>query len=165
MLSWFTDNSIFPMVSGTILVVILLAMAFSAREKVLVYVALVIAALTAGTVLCEKLIVTDVEKVEQAVGEIADAVQANDRERVVSFISKKRQDTIDRVNAEMPQYDFSSCRVLGTNYSNLSPGPPKTIEHCFVVSFRVRVNGSPEQIPGHRKIILTFEEQPEAPGA
>jgi hypothetical protein len=159
MISWFTENSTLPMISGGILVLILLGMAFSAREKVLVYLALAIAALTAATVICERMIVTDNEKVMEAIYEIADAVEDNDRAKVVTYISKTRQDTIDRVNAEMPRYDFSSCRILGTNYFEPADGPPKTIEVSFTVSFQVRLNNDPQSIPGHRKIILTFEQQ------
>ncbi len=159
MISWFTENSTFPMATGVILVLILLAMAFSSREKMMFYFAMAIAALTAATVICERVIVTDNEMVTQTIYDIADAVESNDRGRVVTFVSQSRQDTIDRVNAEMPRYNFDSCRVIGTNYFEPNDGPPKTIEVSFVVSFRVRVDQGTDLIPGHRKVILTFEQQ------
>lgn len=161
MISWFTENSTFPMITGIILAIILLGLAFSAREKVMVYLALVIGVLTAGTVICERMIVTDREEVMQCVYDLASAVQANDKKGVVAFVSKTRPDTIDRVNAEMPKYDFDSCQIVGTNYFEPGADGRDTAEICFVVSVKVRVDGATETQWGHRKIILHFEKQPD----
>ena len=78
------------------------------------------------------------------------------------MVSQKRQDTIARINKEMPRYDFDSCRVIGTNYytSTDEDGATKA-EICFVVTFRVRLDGHADRISGHRKVILHFEKLPD----
>ena len=133
MTNWFTENSTVPMVTGALLVIILLGLAFSSRERLMVYMALVVGAMTAGTVICERMIVTDQEEVMQCVYDLADAVQANDRASVVAFVSRSRQDTIDRVNSEMPRYDFDRCRIVGRNYFKSEVDGPETAEICFIV--------------------------------
>lgn len=161
MTSWFTENSTVPMVTGVILVIILLGLAFSARERAMVYLALVVGALTAGTMICERMVVTDQEEVMQCVYDLADAVQANDRAGVLAFVSKTQPETINKVNHEMPSYDFDSCRIVGRNYFVPGADGRETAEICFVVSYKVRVDGSPQTQWGHRKIILHFEKQPD----
>jgi hypothetical protein len=162
MLSWFTEDSTLPMVSGVIMVMIVMGLAISAREKMMVYLAIAIAALTVGTVICERLIVTEQEEVVALVYDLASAVQANDNATVLGFVSHLRQDTIDRINSEMPRYDFSSCRVIGTNYFAAGDEEgARTAEICFVVTFRVRLDGGEAPIPGHRKVILYLEKQPD----
>lgn len=159
MAGWFTENSTVPMVTGVILVVILLGLAFSSREKTMVYLAVIVGVLTAGTVFCERLIVTDQEQVMQCVHDLADAVQANDKDGVVALISQTRPDTINRVNGEMPRYDFDACRIIGTNYFKPGEDGQETAEICFIVTFRVRLDDYPEPHFGQRRIILHFEKQ------
>ncbi len=159
MTSWFTENSTVPMVTGIILVIILLGAAYSSRERVMVYLALVVGVLTAGTVVCERMIVTTQEEVLQRVHDLADAVEANDRASVVDFVSKTRPDTINRVNAEMPRYDFDSCRIVGQNYFNAGSDGPATAEICFIVSVQVRLDGKPDKLWAYRKVILHLQRE------
>lgn len=156
---WFTENSTFPMVTGVILVIILLGLAFTAREKIMLYLAVIVGLLTAGTVICERMIITDQEEVMQCVYELADAVQANDKAAVVSFVSKNRDDTIARVNAEMPRYDFDSCRIVGKNYYTADVTGPDSAEICFIVSVKVRIGGQTDTLWGQRKITLNFQRE------
>lgn len=161
MLIWFTENSLFPMVTGLGLATILLVMGFMAREHKLILLALMIGIMTGAIVTCEKMIVTDRERVRIVVYEIAQAVEQNDIPRVRSFISRKTPETLMRVNSEMPRYDFGTCRVIGFNHGDfeLEEGTPKTAVISFNVTFQVKLDGGEQPIPGHRKIILTFEEE------
>jgi hypothetical protein len=161
-MTWFTEDSTFPMVTGAIMVIILLAMAFSAREKRLFQLAIVIGILTAATVICENLIVTDQEQVKETVYQLSDRVQANDVRGVLGFVGKQRQDTRQKVENEMPRYDFDTCRIIGFNYFEPdNDGSAKTAEICFVVAVRVRIDGGPEPLPGQRKVTLKFEKEPD----
>ena len=160
MTSWFTESATFPMITGVFLVIVLLGLALSSREKVMLYLAIAVALLTAGVVTCEQLIVTDKEKVTDVVYQLADAVQANNKAGVMGFVSKSREDTLSRVDNEMPRYDFASCRVIGFNYfTPKESGGKKTAEICFVVTVRVNVDKDPTQAFGHRKITLNLEEE------
>jgi hypothetical protein len=157
---WFTENSTVPMVTGTLLVIIFLAMAFTSREKLMLQLAIVIGLLTAATVICERLIVTDKEQVTESVYELADLVQANNMQGVLGFVSLQYPETRDEVSAEMPRYDFDNCRIIGINYfKNETEGSKDTAEICFVVSVRVRLDNSPELLFGQRRVTLHFEKE------
>lgn len=157
-MTWFTENSTVPMVTGTLMVILLLVMAFSARETRILQLAFFIGLITAATVVCEYLIVTDREQVTETVYRLADLVEANDVPGVLSYVSKQRQDTRDRVAAEMPRYDFDNCRIIGVNYFESGNSQTKdTAEICFVVTVRVRLESGPETLFGQRRVILEFE--------
>ncbi|MFK7767884.1 MAG: hypothetical protein AB8B55_11735 [Mariniblastus sp.] len=160
MTSWFTENSIFPLITGVLLTIVLVGLAFSSREKVMLYIAIVIALLTAGVVTCEQLIVTDKEEVTDVIYQLADAVQANDKATVMSFVSDSREDTLSKVDNEMPRYDFNSCRIIGVNhFVPEESGSQKTAEICFVVTVRVNIDNNPTEAWGHRKITLQMEQE------
>ena len=159
---WFTENSTVPMVTGTLMVVILLGMAIASREKRIFQLAVVIGLLTAATVICETLIVTDQEKVTEVVYELAELVQSNNTQGVLDYVSQQWPDTRNDVSNEMPRYDFDTCRIVGFNYfDNENQESENTAEICFVVSVRVRLDNSRETISGPRKVTLEFEKEPD----
>jgi type II secretory pathway component PulL len=67
MMYWLTEDSFVPMLTGIFVAVVLLLMAWSARNKVVMFVALFIAAATAAIVATEMAIVTDRETVTDMV--------------------------------------------------------------------------------------------------
>ena len=159
MISWFTEDAIFPMVTGAILVIIFIALAISSREKIMLYVAFGITAMVVFTVVCEHLIVTQKEEITETVYDLAEMVEANDVAGVAGFVSKSRPDTIDRINREMPGYDFDTCRFIGTNYFEPDENSNAKATICFTVTFRVSlVNQGQDSIPGQRRVTLDFEK-------
>ena len=160
MIDWFTEDSTLPMVTGVILALIFFGFAFVSREKMMFYAAIVISCLTAGTVICERWIVTDREEVVARISELAEMVESNNMAGVVSAVSKSRPDTIESVKAEMPNNDFESCRVIGTDYFKCdAEANPKSAEISFVVTARVRRVNRPELFHGPRKVTLNFEKE------
>lgn len=148
------------MVSGTLMVVVLLMMAFAGREKRLFQLAVVVGLLTAATVICEQLIVTDREAVEETVFRLATMVQSNDVEGVVNSISKTQDTTRQRARSEMNRYDFDTCRVAGTtHFDSREDGGVKTAEITFTVTVSVRGYSGPETVYGQRRVTLVFEKE------
>ena len=154
---WLTENSTVPMITGAILVVILLFMAFSGRDRLLAYAALGIGVLTIATVICERVIVTDQEEVTQTLHILADHVANNDTDAILGYISKKVPKLATRAASDMDLVNFESCRLLGTNYFIGPESGNKLAEICFVVV----VSGTAKQGHGtaNFKVTLNLEEE------
>ena len=71
MTHWLTEDSFVPMLVGIFVATVLLLMAWSARNKIVMFIALFVAALTAGVVVTEAVIVTDRETVTDLIDELA----------------------------------------------------------------------------------------------
>ncbi|MCH2182906.1 MAG: hypothetical protein MK108_12955 [Mariniblastus sp.] len=145
---------------GILLISAFLLTWFISRWKLFIgFAALALVAMV-GAIVAEQMIVTDREQLRQDVFDLAAAVQSNDVQGVVRFVSPQSPHTIRRVQAEMPDYDFRKCRVIGFNTIELPEGSTTRATVDFVVGFDVDAtrtldyNGS-----GTRRVTLTFEKQ------
>ena len=149
------------MITGAILVVILLFMAVSGRDRFLLFAAAGISILTITTVVCERMIVTDQEQVTEALYVLADHVSNNNADGILEYISDKNPETAARALNDMDRVVFESCRLLGTNYFNGPQPGKKRAEICFVVV----ATGSAKQGPGRGtanfKVTLNIEKESE----
>ena len=160
MISWFTENSMIPLVTGTFLVLAFLGLAISARERTMFYAAMIIAALTVGVVVTERLIVTDREAVTEIVYSLAKSVEENDMEAVLRRVSNQREDAKDKIRNEMPRYSFESVRVLGiADFSVQSDVDPKkaTIDFVVLAHGRLIAHGQGNHV--QRRIRLYFQKE------
>lgn len=82
----------------------------SGRQELL-YALGAVVALTTVWLIVERLVVTDREAIAQTLAEIARDVENNDLNRLVKHIAKGNPSLVARAKAEMPNYDFSECRV------------------------------------------------------
>lgn len=158
---WLTENSTVPMITGAILVVILLFMAFSARDRLLAFAALGIGILTFATVLCERIIVTDQEEVTSTLYVLADHVANNNTDGILKYMSKKHPDVSARAVADMDRCEFDSCRLIGTNYFKGPVSGNDQAEICFVVV----MSGTAKKIGtanGNVRVTLNLERESEA---
>jgi len=157
---WLTENSTVPMITGAILVVILLFMALSARDRLLALAALLIGVLTIAIVVCERMIVTDQEEITQTLHVLADHVANNNTEGILGYISKQHPEVASRATSDMGKVNFESCRLLGTNYFTGPKSGNKQAEICFVVV----VSGTARQGHGSAnfKVTLNLEEESES---
>ena len=161
MTSWFTENSTVPMIAGAILTLVFIAFAVHSREKVMLKIALVNLAITAAIVTCERMVVTQREEVTDQIIALADSVQRNNFEAIMDFFSDDYAETRNRAEAEMPRYDFQTCRVSGIFNYNLVKSEPPTAEIQFNVSVTVRVDSGAEPLWGQRRVKLTFQKDTE----
>lgn len=141
MVYWLTENSTIPMVTGAILTLIFMGLAFSSREKLMVYIAIGIGALTFCTVLCERLYVTEQEEITSVLYELAGYVETNNTQAILERVADGADETKRRVESDMGRGDFQSCRVIGTNYFVGTESGNDQAEICFAVSAR---GSSPE---------------------
>lgn len=158
---WLTENSTIPMISGAILVVILLLMAFSARDRLLTLVAMVIAILTITVVVCERAIVTDQERITETLHVLADHVSNNNTDGILEYISQKNPQTSAKAINDMDRVNFMSCRLLGTNYFIGPESGNKQAEIGFVVVATGHLKGGQGGGTGNFEITLNLEEESE----
>ena len=155
---WLTENSTVPMITGAILVVVLLFMAFSGRDRLLAFVAMGIGILTIATVVCEKMIVTDQEQITEKLYVLADHVANNNTDGILEHISKQNPKTAANAVNDMDRVIFESCRLLGTSYFVGPESGNEQAEICFVVV----VSGSAKRGGGgtaNFKVTLNLERE------
>ena len=158
MLSWFTDDSTFPVLTGFGLFLCLSALALYGREKRIFYGALVVAGLSLLTLVTEVLIVTDKEKVTNTLYEIEKSVRENDFEKTFSFIENDK--TIEFARSHVDKLVVDQCNIIGFNGIEINHDAiPKTAEADFSVFADVQVQGSAYR--GPLKMLLEMTQQPD----
>ncbi len=158
MIEWFTEDSFVPMVVGGMLTLAFLGLAFYFYDRTMLLVAIVIAILTTLTVVIEKTIVTDKEQLTAEVKNLASAVQRNDLAEVLRYVSDSREDVKSRIQAEMPLYQFKSCRVLKVIDFEIE-SDRRRAKIVFVV-FATGTHPSYGTRNAHRRVTLMFEKTP-----
>ena len=158
MLSWFSEDATFPLITGIVLAVIFFLLFVSSRNKVMLYLSIGIALLAGSIFACEQLVVTDREEIVAVVSDLAEQVEDNHVAGVVKHLSPKHQETIDRASSEMPRYSFDTCKLSGIKDFGDDETNPNAKKISFVVFFRASSARGKEKIPGQREVTLTFEK-------
>ena len=158
---WLTENSTVPMITGAILVIILLLMAFTGRDRLLALAAIVIGTLTVSIVVCEQIIVTDQEQITADLYLLADYVSNNDTDAILEHISQKQPETAANAIRDMDRVVFETCRLLGTNYFKGPDSGNMQAEIRFVVVATGMLKQGGYGGTGNFKITLKMEEESE----
>lgn len=156
MIEWFTENSFVPMVTGGLLTLAFLGFAFYFYDRTMLLIAILIAAITAGIVITEILIVTDKERLTLIVKDLAKSVEANDMDAILRRVSDAREDAKSRIRSEMPQIQFQSCRILKVLEFEIDDDRKKA-----KIVFVAFATGSQAQVGRgsvHRRVTLFFEK-------
>jgi ketosteroid isomerase-like protein len=112
---WLTEDAFMPMLTGVFVSIVLLLMAYSARNRTVLIVGLLVAALTAGIVITERTIVTEREKLVGLIHRLAKHAQRNDVEALVTQVSDDAPTLKKRLYAHMSEYKVVSCSIVGFN--------------------------------------------------
>ena len=158
MIEWFTEDSFVPMVVGGLLTLAFLGLAFYFYDRTMLLVAIVIAILTTLTVVVEKMIVTDKEQLTAVVKNLATAVERNEIAQVLRYVSDSREDVKARIQAEMPQYQFKSCRILKVVDFEIESNRRRA--KIVFVAFATGSHPSYGTGNAHRRVTLMFEKDP-----
>lgn len=125
---------------------------YTTAGLVLVLVALIVA---------ERLIVTDREQLRANLRLMADAVRQNDPETLKTFVSGKRGDVKQRIDAEMRSAQFRDCRIVGERLVEIDRSGPRPVAH-----FQISVFASVDAVVRHNFVgsgtgnaSLTFEKE------
>lgn len=160
-MEWLTESPVHSIMIGILLTSFFTLMWFISRRRLFLGFSGLAFATMVTAVVAGQLIVTEREQLKRDVFQLAQAVQSNNLNGVVSFVSPDAPNTIRRIQYEMPNYVFRKCRIIGFNYVDVpEEGRPRRASVNFVVGFDVDAtrtydyNGS-----GTRRVTLTFEKQ------
>jgi ketosteroid isomerase-like protein len=158
MITWFTEDSFMPLVTGSLLALAFLGLAIAHYNRAMLIISIGIALATAAIVMVESWIVTDKEAIEKIVRQLGKAVEKNDADTIILAISPKRIDVRERAVAEMERFVINSCRLVDfTDFKLDDSKQPVTAETTFVVfargSDRYGNSGT-----AHERVTLVFEK-------
>lgn len=159
-MKWLTEDPTYSIMMGLLLTGAFAAFAFMLKQRLLWVLAALSFLIMVGLVITERVIVTDYEQVRADVFDLADAVQRNDVDKVLSYVSESMPTTRSRVRNEMPQYHFRTCRILGFNEISFDE-ESQTATADFVVYVDLNAmktyqyDGS-----GTRRVNLKFQKEP-----
>ena len=108
---WLTENAFQPAMIGLLVVFGTGAFWFVLKKKPLLIAAIVALVCTIGIVVVEQLIVTDSEQIKNDLVLIAGAVQSNDLDTVLGYISPEAENMIAEAKREMSDVDFKKLSV------------------------------------------------------
>ncbi len=95
------------------------------------------AALTVGLLLLERVVVTEPERIEATLRQIARDVERNDLETILGHVYSGAPETLARARREFPQYEFERVNIKPNIQIALDPTAEPPLAH---VTFNVRVD-------------------------
>jgi hypothetical protein len=135
---WLFDTPIYIVLIAIVLGVLVGVAWTASGRKELLYALGAIVLLTVVMLIVERAVVTDREAIRTKLAEIARDVQANDMQRVLGHIAKSNPSLIPQVQNEMPNYDFTECRVTKIHKTDIdASAEPRSA----IVEFNVRFDG------------------------
>ena len=119
-MTWFTEAPLFPVLIGLVLSGAL-AIAWSrTRDRRLLPWLIVAGLLTLLPLVTSMLVVTDREGLERQIRQMANCVRRNDVDGFLRYIDPQARSTFQRIEREMPTYEFSHCSVTAFHQVDIS---------------------------------------------
>ena len=145
---WLTENAFQPAMIGLLAAFAAWTFWFMTKKKALLITTIVVAVGTLGIIVIEQLIVTDAEQLRTDLYLVAGAVQANDLDTVLDYISPQAENLVAEAKFEMSQIIFKKLSVkrLSDPEIDLTSNPPTAS-----ISFNaiVAVDGSKSKYYGN----------------
>lgn len=156
MLEWFTENAFFPSCVGVLLAIAFIGLAFSSGEMVMMKIGLAIAAATALLITTEIMIVTDRERVENSLYDMAAAMQKNEFERVYEYLDS--DELIQRAKGHLKDTTCHACHITSINGVEVQ-ADGKTATADFTAFAQASNKSFPSPTPIQRRIKLIFKKK------
>jgi len=158
---YIAENPALTIITGLFVCAVLGVLYASTRKPVLLIAAILAAAVTVVLCVVEANLETDREQIQRKVHQLARAVANDDLPGVLKHLTGAAH---TYASAELPQYDFRMCRVVGFRSVefNMESQPPRAVVELAALA-DVNAMRSSYQYDGlvHRGVILTFERQPD----
>src|SRR5438105_17370 len=110
-MNWLFESPIVIVIAGVALILALAAAWSASGRKELLYALGAAFALLIAALVIERLVVTDREAINTTLLQIARDVQSNNRRAVLQHIASSASSLKQRAEAEMPNYQFTECRI------------------------------------------------------
>ncbi|MBC7856213.1 MAG: hypothetical protein IAF94_22510, partial [Pirellulaceae bacterium] len=166
-MNWLFDRPVYVAILGLVLCVpIAIAWVMTGRKEVLYALAAAFALFVALLIL-ERVVVTDREAIETTVQQIARDVQANDHAAVQRHIYSGSPQLNQKVQGELPNYQFSECRVTSQPEIKVNTtDEPRSAKVTFLAAaagdfkYQGMSASASKEAPIRRHIILHMRKEP-----
>ena len=156
MLEWFTESAFFPSCIGILMTIAFIGLAFSSGEMLMMKIGLGIAVLTALLITTEILIVTERERVENSLYDMASAMRENEFERVFEYLDT--DDLVAQAKAHLRGATCHSCTITGINDVAIAEdGTSATAD--FIAYAKASNTAFPSPTPIQTRVRLNFEKR------
>lgn len=142
-------------VIGIILVLISVSVWINSGAKPSLYVAAAFLLLTIILVTVGMNVQTHREQVETVLSEVAEAVEDNNLQKVLSYVHPGAADSLTRAKSEFSKYKFTEARITGVKSINVDQ---RTSPMSAVAEFHVAVSltGNGNQANGIRRFVRCY---------
>ena len=153
------ENPLWLGICGTFVAIIAAVLWMQTGARSAAVTAAVSCVLTILLVLVSLRVETDREKVIATINQVANAVESNDLERVLSHISPNAAQGLMRAEQELPLYNFREARMtrLKSVLVNRNSTPPTAMAE-FSVIVDVEANGHQARIPRFVKVYFIDDD-------
>jgi hypothetical protein len=161
LMTWVLEEPIYILVLGLITAAFLGFALMQTGYRSLLHALLAVLALTGGLLLLERMVVTDREQVQAALERIADDVETNDLEAILSHVYSGAPDVYARAKMEFPNYEFSRVKIKDNVEATFEQGaqPPRVrVTFNVVVDVSVRQTGYGETVARFVRVTLVKED-------
>jgi hypothetical protein len=120
--------------AGAVVVGIALFVWLQMASKAALYTAIAGGLITVGLVFLNVRVVTDRERIEQVLHEVAALLRTNAHGKVYEYIHPNAAQAVMRAKSELPNFKFADARVTRVREINVNPHtPPPTAVATFMV--------------------------------
>ena len=155
MVELFLESPVSVGVIGGVLVLIAMFAWINSGSKPALYVAIILLLLTAVSVIISINVKTDREQIQNVLTSVAEAVEENDLEQVLTFVHPHAVEGVMRAKTELPSYKFTEARITGVKSIRVDKRtrPPSAVAEFHVV---VSLTGQGNQFNSIRRFVRCF---------
>ncbi len=110
-MTWIVEEPLYILILGGVTLAFVGFAWMQTGYRSLLHATIGIAALTAGLLLLERLVVTEPEAIEATVRQIGRDVERNDREKVYSYVYSGAPETLALAKREFPRWEFERVSI------------------------------------------------------
>jgi len=161
MIEWFTEDALLPTILGGFLAICMFGMYFYSGEKIMLWIAVVVTALTVGVAVIERMVITEKEKAYALIYDGARAGNLNDDPYLISLIKPDKVEEINRAKRMLENIDFENVRVVGVkSFEPSKSDDPRTAKISFVAfgSGRYKSNSGPFNVQVNLELEMVDEQ-------
>ncbi len=159
-MTWVLEQPVYILILGVLSVAFLGFAWWQTSYRAMFHAMLAVFALTAGLLILEQLVETDVERVEDTLDQIARDVESNDLELILSHVYSGAQDVYARARNEFPQYQFRRVdikRNVEVVIAENAHPPRAEVTFNVVVDVEVKATGYAPRVPRFVRVTMIFE--------
>ncbi len=160
-MTWVLEQPIYILILGGLTFAFLGYAWWQTGYRAMFHAMLAVAALTAGLLILERLVVTDVEKIEDTLDQIARDVESNDLPKILSHVYSGATETYARAQREFPNYVFKRVdikRNVEVVFDRDAQPPQAEVTFNVVVDVEEKSTGYLPRVARFVRVTMIFEK-------